>query len=158
MYPILILVDDFIMEQFKCLFCERNTSEHNNYCSWDCHIAHARELGGKEITPNNLPIVAIRGSDNALMEHEHAEHPDYKFPITVKYFGAENKQDFPDEIHAIIYCDGYVVLSLWEYTYHLFDARTGVYLNPNRFWYKDYKIASASLKLIKERLGKFLTK
>ena len=60
--------------------------------SWEARIAEARAAGAPIFQKNGLPIVCQRGFDGALLEHEHADHPDYKFPVDVEY--TESKEDF----------------------------------------------------------------
>jgi hypothetical protein len=50
--------------------------------TWAEMVAAARDDGATEYRPNGLPVACIR-ADGALLEHEHADHPDYLFPVTV---------------------------------------------------------------------------
>lgn len=113
-----------------CVCCGRVAPSGNNYCSWDCEVEEARSRGGKVVAPNGLPIKCIRW-DGAMLECEHGDHPDYKFPITVD--GDEHPDDvvreFPPvypETHALIYTDGNIAITLHEcgyYMWHLSDGR-----------------------------------
>jgi len=59
--------------------------------SWREQVEAARKEGGPIFQKNGLPIRAIR-HDGALLEHEHADHPSYLFPVTVEFAG--EKPDF----------------------------------------------------------------
>lgn len=61
--------------------------------SWNERIERALAEGGQVFRKNGLPIVCLR-HDGALLEHEHADHPDYKFPVEVEHAG-----DKPDTFH-----------------------------------------------------------
>jgi hypothetical protein len=61
--------------------------------SWDERIAEARKNGARVYQQNGLPIVCQR-ADGALLEHEHADHPDYKLPVSVEFVGEK-----PDCFH-----------------------------------------------------------
>jgi len=61
--------------------------------TWAERVAEARAEGGIVFQKNDLPIVCIR-HDGAVLEHEHADHPDYKFPVEVEFVGEK-----PDTFH-----------------------------------------------------------
>jgi hypothetical protein len=67
-------------------------SEESMSC-WEERVAEAMANGAIVFQKNNLPIVCMR-SDGALLEHEHADHPDYKFPVEVEFVGER-----PDTFH-----------------------------------------------------------
>jgi hypothetical protein len=117
----------------NCIHCNLPTPEpYVNYCSWECQIDEAKELGGKLITPNNLPVVCIKANGD-MLENEHADHPDYKFPIKIEWTNlSEDILNDPSEInewhpehHAVIYCDGYVALTLYECCYSMWYLSSG---------------------------------
>ncbi len=64
--------------------------------TWAERIAEAMAEGVPVFQKNNLPIVCQRGSDGALLEHEHADHPDYKYPVEVEFVG-EKPDTFRDQ-------------------------------------------------------------
>lgn len=77
------------------------------------------------------------------MEHEHADHPDYRFPVVVEYCGsdplqfawctdegivpmtAEEAEAHRTETHALIYTDGVVAVTMYECTYAMWYVRDG---------------------------------
>jgi hypothetical protein len=109
-----------------------------NYCDWDCHIAHAKSEGAVVITPNNLPIRCI--GNNTLLECEHGDHPDYMFPVNAI---PKDKNDF-EELHALIYQDGHVALTLYECCYTLWNLSTG------ESYQYDFTLSKKSLEKIRE--------
>lgn len=76
-----------------------------------------------------------------MLEHEHADHPDYKHPVEVVWVGKELEEIYrnmfgrtltDDEIrnamgehHALIYTDGTIAVTLYEYTYHTWYLKSG---------------------------------
>lgn len=150
------------MNDYPCLSCGKYNAG-KNYCSWDCSINYAKKNGGTIHCPNNLPIVCIK-SDNSMWEHEHADHPDYKFPVEVNtemtlsslsdFDGATLKEGiyYSDpmphiESHALIYTDGCVALTMYECCYFLFFLnKEPVHESKN----KDLVMTSESVKKIKE--------
>jgi hypothetical protein len=82
-----------------------------------------------------------------MYEHEHGDHPDYKFPVEVEYLGLisddcrgdfemlarrvgtdDEVRKFLGETHALVYTDGTVALTLYECNYTLFLVETGKFL------------------------------
>jgi len=136
-----------------CEFCNKEIEKYLNYCSWNCHVFYAQSRGGNIHCPNNLPITCIMW-DNRMLECEHGDHNDYKFPIEVEYKG-EIPEDLPEwdcsyenQIHALIYTDGSIALTLGEATYNLWFVNDG--------WgkiEKDWKLTDESIKRIKEYLS-----
>ncbi len=61
--------------------------------TWEERVAEARAEGVAVFQKNGLPIVCMR-SDGAILEHEHADHPDYKYPVEVEFM-----EDKPDTFH-----------------------------------------------------------
>lgn len=124
----------------QCISCGKFIEEYYNYCTWSCQIDDAKKSGGQAHLPNNLPVGCIR-HDGAMLEHEHGDHPDYKFPVTIEYCGSEentpywsdglgNKTDAPElqqETHALIYSDGAVAITMYECCYAMW------YLYRNEF-------------------------
>lgn len=145
------------MSRNFCNFCQGPTPEAHNYCSWECHIAEARKNGGKEIRPNGLPIACIR-HDFAMMEHEHADHPDYKFPVEVEYIGPKAPPD--DEMaqfdeasqtHALIYTDGSVALMLFECSYAMAVlSRDGVIMGGALWPAGEWRLTTKAIEAIRK--------
>lgn len=94
--------------------------------SWDERVAAARLAGARVVTPNNLPISVIaanREGGPALLEHEHADHPEYKFPVLTTYLerltadGAATRVFTVVNDHALVFSDGQMVMTLFEMRY-----------------------------------------
>ena len=75
-----------------------------------------------------------------MLECEHGDHPDYKFPILVEWKGVDpnlTKAEFENggyyqERHALLYCDGFVALTLHECCYHIWSCSSGKELRRPR--------------------------
>ena len=128
--------------------------------TWEERVAEAIEEGCEVIAPNNLPIMCQRAFDGALLEHEHASHPDYMFPIKSRYFGndpemLEEIKEFGNdtETHAVIYCDGIVAVTMYECNYAMWYTKDGTGIG--RYVEKDWRIIEEDLvklrALYKER-------
>ncbi len=137
----------------NCLFCGKETPfKSRNYCGWDCHVEEAKQNGGILHTPNGLPVKCIR-HDGLMMECEHGDHPDYKFPIEVEYIGGEPEFDgFPTETHALIYTDGSVAVSLYECCFAMWYLPSGTFGGGAIWGSGKYRITGESLAKIKEYL------
>lgn len=137
-----------------CTFCQKPTEDYVNYCGWECQIAEAQKAGGKVVTPNNLPISCIK-FDYTMLEHEHADHPDYKFPVTVEYRGElpegldEWDCSYEPETHALIYTDGNIAVTLCEHTYEVFFLGDGASWS-NKNWHKDWFLTKESIDEIEK--------
>lgn len=141
------------MTHKECLFCHKEVVESVNYCSWDCHIEQAKADGGEVYTPNNLPVKTIR-YDGMMLEHEHGDHPTYIFPVDIKYIAMEkppgaNKFEYNDEVHALIYTDGNICLTMYETTYAMWDCDSGNWLFGS-FWSNDYCMSAESARKAKQ--------
>jgi len=108
-----------------CLHCGKETPEYLNYCDWDCLVAAAKAAGGRVHTPNGLPIMCVK-YDNLMLECEHGDHEDYKFPVTVEYIGppTEDEQEH-DEWHAVVYVNESIVVTIYECCYAMWSLRDG---------------------------------
>jgi hypothetical protein len=142
------------MGSHHCLHCG-NPTEVANYCDWNCNVAHAKAAGGKVVCPNGLPIMSINAIDGSMYEHEHGDHPDYKFPITVEYTG-EIPDDLPDwdpsfevKDHALIYCDGYIAITIYECSHYMWKVSDGT--GSSTWRHEEWKISDTSLERIRER-------
>ena len=131
-----------------CIHCGKEAPKFHNYCCWECHIEAAKADGGRVIAPNGLPLCCIR-SDGALLEHEHADHPFYKFPVQVRFHktpqemfdagdsfwvdgkGRSTPKTLEDivldcfEDHALLYAGKTVALTVYECCYALFSLQDG---------------------------------
>lgn len=128
-----------------CVYCGKDTgTRYLNYCNSQCGIAEAEANGGPVICPNNLPVTCIRAYDSAMLEHEHADHPNYKFPVMVDYVGNDpesfarmlgpngeeyldntNAENMRHECHALIYTDGIIAVTLYECCYAMWTVKDG---------------------------------
>lgn len=125
-----------------------------NFCSGDCMIDLARREGGVEIRPNGLPITCIR-HDNTLLEHEHADHPNYRFPVEVEFIGTrpelpERDDSYTTETHALIYTDDSVALTLYECTYGLFSLHDGLSISGPGWKRGEWRLSEGSLAKARE--------
>lgn len=154
-----------------CLGCHGKAPGSHNYCSWQCQIDLATRNGGKVINPNGLPIRSIRW-DNTMLEHEHADHPAYKFPVKIEYIGQISDDDreeymmmagneiVPDDeavrksesqTHALIYTDRSIALTMWEYCYAMWSLRDGEFIGGSLWKSKDYQLSEESREEIRRR-------
>lgn len=108
----------------KCLQCGKEIKDYLNYCDGDCLIQSAKDAGGRVHCPNGLPIRCIK-HDNTMLEHEHGDHPDYKFPVTVVWGG----NDRETETHALIYNDRTIAVTMYECCYYMWLLRDGTLLH-----------------------------
>lgn len=158
----------------KCVNCGKDTPEpYLNYCDWGCHVEAAKKGGGKVIAPNGLPITVIRG-DNLMLEHESADHPDYKFPVTAVFYQTPqemfdkgesfwvdgNSDKVPMTIkdleyyhkqeHALIYTDGSVAITLYECCYAMWYLRDGKFGGGSLWDIGQWTLEPESVEKIKE--------
>ena len=142
----------------SCQRCRQPAPESHNYCSWECMVEEAKELGGQIICPNGLPIRCIR-HDHAMLEHEHADHPNYKFPVAAEYAGDVEDVTHRDEdgtvlyvsspqTHALIYNDGDVALTLYEHCHAMWSVRSGELLYGSLWDARAWKFTSESMELL----------
>jgi hypothetical protein len=155
------------MSAYPCVNCGK-LNEFRNYCDWACHVDHAKKSGGTMYQPNGLPIACIK-NDNSMWEHEHGDHPDYKFPVEVEYCGtdeneftwaepdgskrpmsASERQMFSHQVHALIYTDGHVALTIYECCYAMWYLRDNE-VGGGSLWKKgEWRLTAASLDKVKE--------
>lgn len=149
---------------------------------WHEKIESLKNSGTVDVyAKNNLPICVVR-HNGTLLEHEHADHKDYKFPVIVEFIGGE-PQDYgwccvdgdksyikpmtEDEIfdqnhesHALIYTDGYIALTLYETCPAIWSLSNGKCLGGTlwgTFKVKDkkgWRLTDESITKIKEYLNK----
>lgn len=158
------------MTMKHCVFCNAETTAFTNYCNWDCLVGMAKAEGGKTYLPNGLPIKSVK-ADNSMWEHEHGDHPDYKFPVEVEYVGVLDKAAYDDynvicgeettdetkvrnlmgETHALIYTDRSIAVTMYECCYAMWHVRDGK-LKGGSLWMSDaWKLSDASLEMIKRK-------
>ena len=88
------------------------------------------------------------------MSHEHEGHPTFIFPVVAEYIGErvplpELDRSYGPESHALIYTDGCVALTLYEYVYATWNARTGS-LWTGSLWTKgEWRLTDESIAKIK---------
>lgn len=100
-------------------------------------MAVAEQAGGARIAPNGLPIACVR-ADGTLLEHAHADHPTYVFPVTVEYVWVrkplpEWDDSYQPQAHALVWTDGAAVVTLYECSYSLWALSDGERLGAPRF-------------------------
>ena len=131
------------MKEYLCVQCGKQAPEYHNFCSWDCQIEQAKQMGGKVYCPNGLPIVAIK-ADGTMLENGHGDHPTYIFPVTVEYCGPipadateeDLLYDYGGEEHALIYYDGSIALTIYETERFLWSLKDGRYLGGHSDYHK----------------------
>lgn len=126
----------------RCAFCSKPTNDGVDFCDWECHVSHSMRNGGRVYTPNGLPIRCIR-NDGLMLEHEHGDHPDYKFPVVVQGGGEAS-------VHALIYVDDTVALTINEHSYALWHLSDGSFLSSTQRMWSGWKLNQVSLTQIRE--------
>lgn len=135
----------------KCANCDQEIPSYQNYCDWNCHVSRVRKEGGRDHLPNGLPVRCIT-RDQLLIECEHGDHPDYKFPVEVgreRFLERDDERKFND-IHAFIYSDGTIALTMYECNYAVWSLRDGMILHGPA-WTRGQRLTDESLKQIRER-------
>lgn len=157
-----------------CVYCGKEAPEFHNYCDSKCHIEAVKANGGVAYRPNGLPIRCIL-HNGLLLEHEHGDHMSYHFPVNAVFFktpeeriadgmcwidGEGTKSPMTVEeasyhcfqTHALIYTDGNVALTLYEYCYALWELRTGKVLYGSLWEKGEWQLTDESREKIKERV------
>jgi hypothetical protein len=120
--------------------------------NWEERVKAALAEGVPVFQKNGLPLVAQRGHDGALLEHEHADHAGYMFPVRVVYT-KEKPKDLPawdpsyeDHAEALIFYDSHIALTLWECCYTLWSMRKkgGAIYGPS--WSEEWALAPEVLE------------
>lgn len=147
----------------KCVFCQKE-NQYTNYCNWDCHIAHAKQIGGTQHLPNGLPVGCIRHDGN-MYEMEHGDHQDYKFPVDIEWIGEgdadciidhegnvvdQDNSHFNHQTHALIYTDGFVALTIYECCYAVWSARRGDLIGGSLWNKKEWQLTKESIEKIRK--------
>lgn len=124
-------------------------------------VKEAKGLGGKVVCPNGLPIRCIR-YDHTMLEHEHADHPNYKFPVVAEYIKDIEEVTHRDEdgsilwcsspqTHALIYSDDDVALTLYEYCHAMWSVRTGELLYGSLWDKGAWRFSKESMELLRKK-------
>lgn len=138
------------MSSGACNHCGKACEPYVNYCDWACHVAAVRAAGGRVICPNGLPITCVR-HDGTLLEHEHADHPDYRFPVTVGFIGRREDglagcdTSYARQVHALVYADGDIALTMFESTYGLFSVCNGLSITGSMWKRGEWQLNPKSL-------------
>ena len=142
-----------------CGGCGKEPPQYFNYCTWECHIAEARKNGGREHLPNGLPIRSIT-RDWTMIEHEHGDHPDYKFPVDIQWHGPPEEVidrnddgsvmfDDSERTHALLFADDAIALTLYECNYTLWRLVDGT-LHGGPYHEGPWRLSEESLTKIRE--------
>lgn len=143
---IFFLLEDVQQESSSDIVSNMNDDQLEK--EWHEKIESLKNSGTVDVyAKNDLPICVVR-HNGTLLEHEHADHKDYKFPVEIEYVGGEPK-DYgwcgfdengvetilpmtEDEIyeqnhesHALIYTDGCIALTLYETCPAIWSLKTG---------------------------------
>ncbi len=134
----------------KCKYCQNNCPNSQNYCSFQCMVDEAKDNGCKIHCPNGLPIGCLM-ADGTMLECEHGDHPDYKFPVHAIWIGEEEEDpiltQFNDERHALLYCDEFIALTLGEARYALWHLSSGRALTKS---HENLQLSDESLEKIRK--------
>ncbi len=136
----------------RCDHCGAPIEAWLNYCTWNCMLAKAKEAHPKILSPNGLPITCIR-ADGTLLEHEEADHPGYRFPISAEFAGTVPHDIDVDGSYepcslALLHACGNVVLTAYEHCYDIWRLDNGAHLGGSS-WFRDrWKLSEASLAQI----------
>ena len=80
-------------------------------------------------------------------DHEHSNHPDFQCVLVAEW--RVEGETTVNENHALIYTDGCIALTLYEYCYAIWSVRTGEILH-GRLWKRgDARLNKESLEKIK---------
>ena len=154
-------------EKRVCPGCVKEPPQsYINYCDWDCNVVAAKAAGGRTHTPNGLPVRCVK-ADGTMLEHEHGDHPDYMFPVEIRYVGpvgpdqisdAEmtfggpcteaEARDMMSETHALIYSDSYVAITLYECSYAMWYLMDGEFAGGNLWKSGKWKLDEESRQKI----------
>jgi hypothetical protein len=155
-------------KEYFCKHCGERAPWGHNYCSSKCHFDAARADGYIEHLPNGLPprCITARGF---ILEHEHGDHIDYKFPVDVEFIGEIDEEDkkeykmlfdkepteeavreYKGETHALIYTDGSIAVTMYERCYAMWYVRKGEFAGGSLWRQKEWKLDEQSLQKIIE--------
>lgn len=120
----------------RCVNCGKEISRYVNFCDrYECHIEHSEKNGGKKFCPNGLKPRSFRADFN-MYECEHGDHKDYMFPVNVEFTGDPEIVTTRDEdgnvvcvqdqeLHALIYTDGNIAVTMYECEYFTWLISSG---------------------------------
>ena len=136
-----------------CEWCgKENQRERWTTCSYECELEAAKKNGSKIITPNNLPVTCWRG--DTLLEHEHADHPTYMFPVIMEYFGEipeleeYDQWSYQPQSHALIYTDGCIAVTLYECVFAVVYLRNNKVEHGSLWKNEKWRLKEESLKKV----------
>lgn len=156
---------------YHCVHCGKVCPWAHNYCDFNCMIEEAKKNGGTVHCPNGLPIACVKWNGN-MYEHEHGDHPDYKFPVITDYVGEKSAAErftwstgagvttpmdgaylehAMHERHALIYTDGVIALTMYETCYAMWGVTSGKCMGGSLWDKKEWKLSQESL----DKLQKF---
>ncbi len=122
-------------------------NQHNKQRqSFDEMVAAARAAGGREVRPNGLPVVYLR-CDGTMMEHPHADDPNYLFPVEV-----DGPSPYHPNLHALIYANDFAAVTLYEHCYFLWSVRDGT-PNGGSIQSTEERLSPAAIAAIQHHLA-----
>lgn len=154
--------------KMKCQACNKDCPPQQNYCNFSCLVDHAAKMGGVINSPNGLPVQCIDRNGN-MWECEHADHPDYKFPVEIEYCGppestprfvdgagnpagtAEANESLQRQTHALIYTDGHAAVTMHECTYAFWHVNDGRVAGGSLFKPGHWRLSAASIAKIRDQ-------
>lgn len=81
-------------------------------------------------------------------EHEHSAHPDFKLVVEADYVGDSDTSKWKPwekrERHAVIYCDGYVVVTLYEHCYAMWHIADGLVSGGHLWKRNEWRLTAES--------------
>lgn len=154
------------LSEYPCQNCGKMNA-CRNYCDWNCHFECAKKDGGQAHLPNGLPVGCIK-ADGSMWEHEHGDHPDYKFPVEADFVGPITDGDISDyemicgekapdedairkskgETHALIYSDYSIAITMYEHCYAMWYLRSNQIAGGNLWTRGEWKLTQASIDKI----------
>jgi len=136
------------MKKSVCVQCGKPTEFAHNYCGRDCMTAAWVSAGAIDYRPNGLPIRCWKANPPLMLEHEHGDHPTYKWPVVVEPIDGSIADRYAED-HALIYTDGVIALTLYECCYMMWHLGTGKLMHgPRWFEREEYRLAEDSRKKI----------
>lgn len=149
--------------EHRCPGCDTLLRVGFNYCDdWSCSVRLAERDGGKKIAPNGLPITVIT-RDGTMLEHEHANDPNYKFPVTVECIdeagnnlyvpgNARCARHLEQDSHAFLGVTHDMIHTMFEYNSYQFRLDGTLFKAPH--WdHRIQRIKAQSLVQIREWLA-----
>lgn len=106
----------------------------------------------KVIAPNKEPLTFFNGK--RAMEHEHADHPTYMFPVIMEYFGEVpelekwDQWSYQPQFHALIYTDGCIAVTLYEYVFAVTYLRKNLVEHGSLWKNEKWRLRADSLEKV----------